>query len=355
MHVASWPELARLLDEFSCEFIGHFGFRREVLKALKRARHVADTSPPVSQQWRHGDGPIHWSIKHEVARSAHPQPPQHPWTRIHALWAMMSPPSPKLDWKRFRRQGCTSVRSNGSAVWAWLACKKAGRGLTWRCAGLLHRLLEIDIKGENMNSTRRTSVLLALFGSAVAFAGSAVPPPSWGEQLPSANTTTSNPVAPLFIGKLRVVLERTTLADVRSAIGRGEVARQGDAGKSVSWLCYTLSSMQPAQRLWLTSSELAGGSIINGFSAVEIANAEAQPQCPELPDRFRTVRFGKGLWLGSAPDMERHTSGAAKSVGNVWYQVYTSKKGEFDVSGTVAIEVTNSRVTALHAAHTTTN
>ena len=34
------PQLARALDEFSCQFIEHFGRSREVLQALKGAFHV---------------------------------------------------------------------------------------------------------------------------------------------------------------------------------------------------------------------------------------------------------------------------------------------------------------------------
>ena len=41
-HLCHPPELARLLDEFVCEFIEHFGRGREVVTALKRAFHVTD-------------------------------------------------------------------------------------------------------------------------------------------------------------------------------------------------------------------------------------------------------------------------------------------------------------------------
>jgi hypothetical protein len=41
VHQYQGAQLARLLDEFSCEFIEHFGRSREVLQALKVAFHAA--------------------------------------------------------------------------------------------------------------------------------------------------------------------------------------------------------------------------------------------------------------------------------------------------------------------------
>lgn len=43
VHEFRGPQLIRLLDEFSCEFIEHFGHCEDVLSTLRRAFYVANT------------------------------------------------------------------------------------------------------------------------------------------------------------------------------------------------------------------------------------------------------------------------------------------------------------------------
>jgi hypothetical protein len=158
------------------------------------------------------------------------------------------------------------------------------------------------------------------------------------------------------MGPLQVVLERSTLAEIRNAIGIGQVGAQGDASESVRWLCYTLSRAEPKQRLWLHSGELGGGNIIDGFSAVELSRkGKAQQGCPELPKAFLPVRLTNGLWLGSTDKAIQRTLGSSRRQGALRSYEYLGKDGDFDVSGTLVVRIEGGKARSLCVNHTTTN
>lgn len=108
-------------------------------------------------------------------------------------------------------------------------------------------------------------------------------------------TLSSPPSTGITLDSLRIDFERTSLSDVRNAVGVGHISRQGDAGDSVTWLCYTLPAAQGASRLWLTSGEMGGGRYITEVS-IRMSNAfTPRPACPLLPKRFRAIEFDRSL------------------------------------------------------------
>src|SRR4051812_7204967 len=120
--------------------------------------------------------------------------------------------------------------------------------------------------------TRPSWWIAAVLACAGAHAAAqAVAPPPWPSTRGDPPALASDPVRPLRLGALRVTLYASTLADVQRTIGAGEITRHGKGTEALDWLCYTVPDTEPAQRLWLTSSELAGGSKIDGVAAIELA------------------------------------------------------------------------------------
>jgi hypothetical protein len=204
------------------------------------------------------------------------------------------------------------------------------------------------------------SLAMALSGVALAAAAgapapSAFAPPSWPAGGPPA-VAASDPVRPLNLGKQRVLLEVTELSDLRNAIGVGNVVHQGDGTETISFLCYTVSDAMQPQRLWLTSSELAGNHRVDGIVATELAPGSAPaPQCPDLPAKFLPVRFDDGLWLGALSSDQKRAYAAALQRGASWSASYHDRKGSLDVLGSLAIDLRKGRAVGIYVAHASSN
>ncbi len=181
----------------------------------------------------------------------------------------------------------------------------------------------------------------------------AIAPPPWPATHGDPPALAADPVHPLKLGPLRVTLYASTLADVQRAVGAGALTRHGKGTEALDWLCYTLVDAEPAQRIWFTSSELAGGNKIDGVTAIELAAGErAQASCPELPAKFRPVRFDDGLWLGALSPEQRRAMAIPAQGNATWGGLYRGTIGALDVLGTISVEVRRSRAIVIHAAHT---
>jgi hypothetical protein len=207
-------------------------------------------------------------------------------------------------------------------------------------------------------------LLAALCAGAIAGASLAAPPPiapfappAWPPGTGGGQSTVgSDPVRPLNLGKLRVVLESTELAAVRNAVGAGAIVHQGNGSDSLSFLCYTVADAEPPQRLWLSSSELAGSGRIDGIEAVELpAGTPPTPTCPALPAPFQPVHFDDGLWLGALPADQKRTYGAAAQKGGAWNASFHGRHGSLDVVGSLAIDWRKGRAVGLYVAHASQN
>jgi len=195
-------------------------------------------------------------------------------------------------------------------------------------------------------------IAVALACACAGALAQALAPPPWPASAGDPPALASDPVRPLRLGALRVTLFTSTLADVQRAIGVGETTRHGKGTEALDWLCYTLPEAQPPQRVWLTSSELAGGSKVDGVTAVELpAGERAALSCPDLPATFRPVRFEDGLWLGALAPGQRKALGVP-GLGNATSGgLYHGSMGSTDIVGTISVEVRKARAVAIHAAH----
>lgn len=130
--------------------------------------------------------------------------------------------------------------------------------------------------------------------------GLPIPPPD--TPIESANlkpTLHRPPSVGISLGDLHVRFEKSTLADIQQKIGAGIIAHRGDAGDSLTWLCYTIPYVHDTTRLWLSSGELEGNTYVSSATA-ELSHGAipATSQCPDLPLRFRHIALDHALWLG---------------------------------------------------------
>jgi hypothetical protein len=110
------------------------------------------------------------------------------------------------------------------------------------------------------------------------------------------------------------------------------------------------------QRLWFTSSELAGNHRIDGIVATELApGAAPAPQCPDLPAKFLPVRFDDGLWLGVLSNEQKRAYAAALQHGAAWSTSFHDRRGSLDVLGSVSIDLRKGRAVGIFVAHASAN
>ena len=196
---------------------------------------------------------------------------------------------------------------------------------------------------------------LLLLGVTTAFAETAVAPPAWPTLKDSPITLAADPVRPLLMGSLRITLDGSTLADTRTAIGAGVSQRQGKGTDALDWLCYTVSDTAPAQRVWLTSSELSRGRIDAVVAADLPPGAPAQAQCPDLPARFKPVRFDDGLWLGGMSGELRKALAIPAKAGPYFSSLFQGQSGNLSMVSSTVIEFRAGRAVSLHVAHSSQN
>ena len=201
----------------------------------------------------------------------------------------------------------------------------------------------------------RLFALLIASATAAFAADPVVPPPAWPATQDSPVTVAADPVRPLLMGALRITLDGATLADTRQTIGAGVSQHQGKGTDALDWLCYTVSDAAPMQRLWLTSSELSRGRIDAVVAADLPAGTAASPQCPDLPAKFKPVRFDDGLWLGGMSAELRKVLGVPAKPGASFSSLFQSQVGSLQMVSSTVIEFRAGRAVSLHVAHSAQN
>jgi hypothetical protein len=145
-------------------------------------------------------------------------------------------------------------------------------------------------------------VFLAVFLAApsrICQSGEFVPPPKYPNDVAPSGTIKIKPATVLRLGKLSIQFEITTLSDVQETMKAGQIHHQGDASESISWLCYTIPRRPESQRIWISSSEMGGGTIANGVAAEQISGTTTNNEyCPLLPKKFRPIKLDHDIWLG---------------------------------------------------------
>jgi hypothetical protein len=197
-----------------------------------------------------------------------------------------------------------------------------------------------------------------------------VPPPKYpgGDVIPSG-TIKIKPATVLRLGKFSVQLEITTLSDVQEIMKAGLIQHQGDASESLSWLCYTVPLRPESQRVWISSSEMGGGTIVDGVAAEQVSGATINNKyCPLLPKKFRPIKLDHDIWIGiNVVVLERILGKPLMIDGEVRIYDYNGKKkgmhknfddntemmADYDEISSLVVKVRNGKVISLWASKVT--
>ena len=204
-------------------------------------------------------------------------------------------------------------------------------------------------------SVAKLVLIVALLSSPVVWAEGSLPPPNMGNYSVIASTA-CDPVFPVQMGALEITLEKTSLKKIQSEIGVGEIYNHGDASEALAWICYTISTSKPKQRVWLSSGEMGGLDVIDGITALELpATAYSSKSCPELPQQFSPLRFTNGTWLGMPEKAFIKAYGKGKKEKDVNSYVYIGKNGKYDIIGSLNVHFKNQVLVAINVNHVTSN
>ncbi len=186
--------------------------------------------------------------------------------------------------------------------------------------------------------------------------GGTPPPAIPFSSFPERAAFQSSPFSELTMGRLRVILEQTSLDDMHTAVSTGVIAHQGDAGESVYWLCYTNLSSEPAERIWMLADGEMGGEVhrITGVSAQRLPRAKATADCPALPAKLTPIRLANGIWLDTLPQLARTKLGKVSFKRDNWESYgYAGKVpgkcdgGNLDLTSFLMLQVEKGRIQSL--------
>ncbi|HYW04529.1 MAG TPA: hypothetical protein VFA86_11375 [Gammaproteobacteria bacterium] len=200
---------------------------------------------------------------------------------------------------------------------------------------------------------------LLLFLMLSGLAEASVPPPGLGyssaTQGPESATA---PVRYVAFGAVPVVLEQSTLDEVRRAAGRGQIEHKANPDGTEHWLCYTLAK----ERVWVVSDGTAGGPDhrVTEVSADRIEDVRPVDGCPELPDSLQPVSVNGEVWIGTAEDTARAILGQPASQYG-WWQAFEHRSqlpgscepAGYDRLNWLMLEMEKGRVVAVRAGQVT--
>jgi hypothetical protein len=184
--------------------------------------------------------------------------------------------------------------------------------------------------------------------------------------LKSLKTVKSSPVSALELGMLEVEFEKTTLQDVKKSAAAGKIfsaiGHAGDASGYENWLCYTISSQEQPERVWVYSGEMGTSqNFVEGIYASSIDKpAATSEKCPELSPRLLPVYLSSSIWIGSNADQLKDLYGepsATMDGWRIWFHTgRVSVKGTaFDRQAILEAKVDKGRIVALAESQLTTN
>lgn len=218
--------------------------------------------------------------------------------------------------------------------------------------------------GNLINRRRLRALLLGILIGASLNAFAETPPPVAAfDAINWKATMKRNPSTGLQMGAFPVRFEKTSLDDVRRAASTGEIAHQGDAGKSAYWLCYTSLGGTQAERIWVVAGGEMGGPehYITNISAELLPNGSATEDCPALPNNLKPLSLESHLWLGASESVATAKLGAPSYRKGGWQSYDFRGKvagncegGGFDLSAWLLLHFQNGRVNSLQVGQLTT-
>lgn len=203
-------------------------------------------------------------------------------------------------------------------------------------------------------------LLLALFligASAAARADDVVPPPlGLAEDDPifrAKPNAGADVVSAMQLGPLSVMLEETTLSDVRELLGVGRIDRMPGAERGLAWMCFTIGP----QQVWLANNPAAGGFAIQQVAAMVQPGASPSAGCPKLVVDPARLSLDDGIWLGrTTAEVQKIIGAEVKFTGfHMLYEHRRPVNGGHTVDTRLVLEFREGRVIGLWARKVTGN
>jgi hypothetical protein len=166
-------------------------------------------------------------------------------------------------------------------------------------------------------------------------------------------------IGTLLVGNLPIILESTTLDDVRIPLG-GTIGVSGDKAKSDSWMCLLGHDAGGPWIFWLTS-RAAQGPAIAGFLWRRLdPNETTDRRCRLLRENDGGIELPLVLYLGMSDADLRKTLGQPSLVhGDTLVFEYRHQETRNDVpytsDNTLAVVLRDGLVTAIQAWKTTSH
>lgn len=212
------------------------------------------------------------------------------------------------------------------------------------------------------NPKKRYALCVNIICLVIASLGiaNAMPPPKnpLGDNIAWPQRSQHRTVTHLLMGSFKVELEETTLGQIIDAAGSGKIAHQGDAGKSIYWLCFTV----PNERIWIIADgEMSGTEHrVGQIVAREVSGAQPQKDCPLLSSNLQPLRLDNSIWLGTSKKEAAHILGTPSHTDGLWQSYNYSGKvpGEcspkgFDLLNWLLLKIEGGKTVELRAGQVT--
>lgn len=212
------------------------------------------------------------------------------------------------------------------------------------------------------NALRRVASYVFLSGCFASSFAATPPPHIPVSPTPPRAVLQPSPFNEMTMGGLHVLLEKTSLDEVRAAASAGVIAHLGDAGASIYWLCYTNLNATPAERIWLVSDGEMGGRehSVSSVIAQRSPGAHASADCPAMPATLAPMKLESGIWLDTPPETARKILGAASFHSGNWesYDYQGKVPGScagagFDLTSSLMLRVAGKRIDTLRISRIT--
>jgi hypothetical protein len=138
-------------------------------------------------------------------------------------------------------------------------------------------------------------------------------------------------VSTIVVGRMRVELQHTKLAEIQRAFG-GSIQQEGDGTGLAHWLCYVTGGIGGgAAKVWFMSNSLGGGEFIMMIAAQAVSSHESE-DCDTAPAGFAIPQMGIPSLGATTTDLKAHFGSA--SVGSHSDISYRSDRPARDGLGT---------------------
>lgn len=124
-------------------------------------------------------------------------------------------------------------------------------------------------------------------------------PPIVAPQLQASPTSLKPVTGAIRISGLKIQIGVSTLKEVQTWLQSGEILQEGDASEHVAWLCYAFDIGSMHAQMWLSSSEMSGGDVIDAIQMARVrASGTNDSACQKLPQISSIPKFDNGVSIG---------------------------------------------------------